>query len=202
MSSNGTGGEATHQRVLRRLRLPRSARGVLLLSALLGGLVPIVQIFAPGFGLAVWHGQPWYLHFGFAAVLLLSGASMLRLPRRRVSRLGVATGLAVAVPSAVVVFFTRWLCYGWHVCMGGHAEHPPYDVQDWLLDACWITALLLPAWPLLRARSRLAVPAVMLASWLLSERLIFGSFGGRGFGTLEHPVNATAVWLLEHWPGT
>jgi len=65
---------------------------------------------------------------------------------------------------------------GWrHTCIGGHMEHPPYHVGEYLLDVGWCGALIFSALAYRKAQLRHPKVFLTLVLLLMASRL-FASF--------------------------
>ena len=73
------------------------------------------------------------------------------------------------------------LCFGWHICMAGHMQHPPIPLYQWISDfwwmACFTSALVFST----RLRAEHKVLFVVGTFVLIVSRIPFGSCCGMAF---------------------
>ncbi len=116
----------------------------------------------------------------FWALFVTVAILLQRWTRRGDLRWGIE-GAAVSVLPLSPLFLgwagSAW-CYGTHICMAGHLQHPPYPGWHAWVDLTWAGLLVLAAVlaGLFRSPSVLLITA--FSAFLISFRFLFGSFGG------------------------
>jgi hypothetical protein len=128
------------------------------------------------------HWLPWrtvpFVFFplpalGTASVFWQTDRAQFRADWRRVF-MAIAAGLIWAGGAGG----SGW-CYSAHVCMAGHMDHPLCALWHYAADAGWSLAVALAAFWMLSLRVSLCLAFGVLSSFLISDRFLFGSLGGR-----------------------
>jgi hypothetical protein len=83
--------------------------------------------------------------------------------------------IPVTILFAIGVTASVFCCANGHRCMGGHMEHPPYAMAEYVSDASWAGGLIFGVALLGRVRSPATALSAVLVAFLLSLRFIFGS---------------------------
>lgn len=157
----------------RRLSYPAS----LGLACVLGCLSPLLPLALAAIG----EHSRLVRYFPDEIVVALFSVTVLSVAAATNPREGSAANAVLAatfsLPAVLLGMASYLLCYHLHVCMGGHMRHPPYPLADYLLDLSWVALILIPPFLFARAASRAALVFALLASSLLSQRLLFGAMG-------------------------
>lgn len=163
----------TKTRALFRLPLPMPTS--LLLGSVIGGasplLLPTAARILPNYG------PPWHSLAILGLIVLLQYFLCDRRQFQWGARSLIFSTIALVL-IGVCVCASYYCCSYEHICLGGHMLHPPYSTSCYLNDATWVGGLVLAVATLVRARSPLALAAVVMSAFLISLRLVFGSFGG------------------------
>jgi len=119
-------------------------------------------------------------HYVFAATgVIVLGLMFWRMERGQFRRDGAA---AQGTMGAAVLWVLGLIGSGWccshHICMGGHMAHPPYAWWHYGVDGGWVLGVVMASLWTRILRVSLCIAFAGIASFLISYRFLFGSFGG------------------------
>ena len=120
---------------------------------------------APGRDLIATHGQNDPGH----PPVRLSPPFAMKMMTRRLKTVAILTLLGT--PSYV-------LCFGWHICMAGHMQHPPYPLYQWISDVWWMGCFAAVVVFSLRLQAKRKRWFFYGSLFLLVSRIPLGGLGG------------------------
>jgi hypothetical protein len=96
---------------------------------------------------------------------------------RRDAAANAQLGLVIVL-FACCLTASDFCCGRVHICMGGHMQHPPYAISEYLCDGTWAGGLIVGVALLARVHSPATAIAAVLCGFHLSFIFIFGAFRG------------------------
>ena len=142
----------------------------------------VFAFFAPfGFGMVVYGPTPgrWIFAAIFISIVALLYVKLKADELRWNINVIVQSNIAM-LPLLAGYEGYRW-CFVFHICMGGHMQHPPYPHLHYLVDFGWVLAFLIPAIWLSLIRSPACIAITAISVFIVTYRMLYGSFGGWSF---------------------